>query len=150
MPEDWEYLELGDLLLIAEAVTGLPADILAASERVLSQADSALHVPGSGFGNVEIYSTFAEKAAILCARIIQNHPVADENKRTAFMCMVEFIEMTADVKPFNGPGVMVAIDAVRRNPLCGNEVGDDQPSKPDVASSSLVSRSNEPKPDITY
>jgi death-on-curing protein len=28
----------------------------------------------------------------MCARIIQNHPLPDGNKRTAFMCMVEFIE----------------------------------------------------------
>jgi death on curing protein len=92
MPADWQYLELGDFLLIAEAVTGIPAEMLGRSERVISQADSALHVPGSGFGNVETYPTFAEKAAILCARIIQNHPLPDGNKRAAFICMVEFIE----------------------------------------------------------
>jgi death on curing protein len=92
MPADWRYLELGDFLLIAESITGIPAEVLGSSERVISQADSALHVPGSEFGDVETYPTFAEKAAILCARIIQNHPLPDGNKRTAFICMVEFIE----------------------------------------------------------
>jgi hypothetical protein len=51
----WQYLELGDFLLIAEAVTGIPAEVLGSSERVVSQADSALHVPGSGFGDFEAY-----------------------------------------------------------------------------------------------
>jgi death-on-curing protein len=88
----WQYLELGDFLLIAEAVTGIPAEVLGSSERVVSQADSALHVPGSGFGDFEAYPGFAEKAAVVCARIIQNHPLPDGNKRTAFLCMVEFIE----------------------------------------------------------
>jgi death-on-curing protein len=89
---EWQYLDLGDFLLIAEAVTGIPAEVLGSSERVISQADSALHVPGSGFGDLEAYPAFAEKAAILCARIIQNHALPDGNKRTVFMCMVEFIE----------------------------------------------------------
>ncbi len=92
MSAHWQYLELGDFLLIAEAVTGIPAQVLGSSERVVSQADSALHVPGSGFGGFEVYPAFSEKAAVLCARIIQNHPLPDGNKRTAFMCMVEFIE----------------------------------------------------------
>jgi death-on-curing protein len=95
MAEEWRYLELGDFLLIAEAVTGIPAEILAGSERVVSQADSALHVPSAGFGDVEAYPNFAEKAAILCARIIQDHPLPDGNKRTAFICLVEFVERNA-------------------------------------------------------
>ena len=92
LAEAWRYLDLGDFLLVAEAVTGIPAEILASSERVVSQADSALHMPSSGFGDVEAYPTFAEKAGILCARIIQDHPLPDGNKRTAFICLVEFVE----------------------------------------------------------
>lgn len=93
----WQYLELGDFLLIAEAVTGIPAEVLGSSERVVSQADSALHVPGFGFGDFEAYPGFAEEAAVLHARIIQNHPLPDGNKRTAFLCMVEFIERNGDL-----------------------------------------------------
>jgi death-on-curing protein len=92
MAAEVQYLDLADFLLIAEAVTGIPADALATSERLVSQAESALHVPRSGFGDVEAYSTFAEKAAILCARVIQDHPLPDGNKRVAFLCLVEFIE----------------------------------------------------------
>lgn len=109
MPPDWRYLELGDFLLIAESVIGIPAEVLGSSERVISQADSALHVPGSGFGDVETYPTFAEKAAILCARIIQNHPLPDGNKRTAFICMVEFIERNGRIL---GLGVADTTDRV--------------------------------------
>jgi hypothetical protein len=32
----WQYLELGDFLLIAEAVTGIPSEALGGSERVVS------------------------------------------------------------------------------------------------------------------
>lgn len=32
MPADWQYLELGDFLMIAEAVTGMPAEALGSSE----------------------------------------------------------------------------------------------------------------------
>src|SRR5579864_5452007 len=92
MADEWRYLELGDFLVIAEAVTGIAAEVLADSERVVSQASSALHVPIAGFGDVEAYPIFAEKAAILCARIIQDHPLPDGNKRTAFICLVEFVE----------------------------------------------------------
>ena len=92
MAEEWRYLELGDFLVIAEAVTGIPAEVLASSERLVSQADSALHVPSAGFGDVEAYPAFVEKAAILCARIIQDHPLPDGNRRAAFLCLVEFVE----------------------------------------------------------
>ena len=92
MPAEWRYLDVGDFLLIAEAVIGIRAEVLGRSERVVSQADSALHVPASGFGDVEAYPEFADKAAVLCSRIMQNHPLPDGNKRTAFLCMVEFIE----------------------------------------------------------
>ncbi len=92
MTPEWRYLEIGDFLIIAEAVIGIPAEVLGASDRVVSQADSALHVPQSGFGGTEVYPGFADKAAILCARLIQNHPLPDGNKRTAFLSMVEFIE----------------------------------------------------------
>jgi hypothetical protein len=43
--EEWRYLDLGDFRLVAEAVTGIPAEVLGRAERVISQADSARHVP---------------------------------------------------------------------------------------------------------
>src|SRR5215467_12465484 len=92
MAGQWRYLDLADFLIIAEAATGIAAETLAGSARVVSHAESALHAPRAGYGDTEAYPDFAEKAAILCARIIQDHPLPDGNKRTAFLCMVEFIE----------------------------------------------------------
>ena len=106
MSREWRYLEVGDFLLIAEAVTGILANVLAESDRIVSQADSAPHVPQSGFGATEVYPGFGDKAAILCARLIQNHPLPDGNKRTAFLCMIEFIERNGfrlETRPDDSP-----------------------------------------------
>ena len=45
------YLELADYLLIAEAVLGVPAELIADFNRI-GLADSALAVPQAGFGGV--------------------------------------------------------------------------------------------------
>lgn len=46
------YLELADYLLIAEAVLGVPAELIADFNRI-GLADSALAAPRAGFGGVE-------------------------------------------------------------------------------------------------
>jgi death on curing protein len=33
-----------------------------------------------------------EKAAVLTWHLIRNHPMPDGNKRTAFVCLLEFVE----------------------------------------------------------
>ena len=48
------YLDLVDYLLIAEAATGVAAEVLVRSPRV-ALAESALHAPAAGFGGVEFY-----------------------------------------------------------------------------------------------
>jgi hypothetical protein len=45
----WNYLDLADYLLVAEAVTGLKAEVLAEMPRVVDLASSALSVPASGW-----------------------------------------------------------------------------------------------------
>ena len=55
-------------------------------------ADSALAVPKSGWGGQDAYPEFAPKAALMCARLVRNHPLWDGNKRTAWLAMIEFIE----------------------------------------------------------
>jgi death on curing protein len=86
-----QYLAIGDYLLIAEQVLGIDARTL---QRMtgLHLAESALAAPAAGFGGVEFYTDFPAKAAVLCARLIRNHPLPDGNKRTAYLCMVEFAE----------------------------------------------------------
>lgn len=86
-----ERLDLIDYLLIAEAITGIDAGRLARTGRI-AQAESALAAPFAGFGEVERYPALAEKAAILCSRLVRNHPLPDGNKRAAYIAMLEFVE----------------------------------------------------------
>lgn len=88
----FDYLELADFLLIAEAVLGAPAEALARSNRVVALAESALAAPAAAFGGEEFYPEFAEKAAVLCSHLVRNHPLPDGNKRTAYLCLIEFVE----------------------------------------------------------
>jgi death-on-curing protein len=88
----FEYLELSDFLLIAEAVIGLPAEALARSDRIVALAESALAAPAASFAGQEFYPELAEKATVLCSHLVRNHPLPDGNKRTAYLCFIEFIE----------------------------------------------------------
>lgn len=87
-----EYLELSDYLAIAAAVTGLDVTTLTHVTR-LSLADSALHAPAAGFGGVELYPDFVDKAAVLLVRLAKNHPLPDGNKRAAWVSMRMFVEV---------------------------------------------------------
>ncbi len=88
----WDYLDLADYLLIAEAVTGVRAEVLARMPRVVDLASSALSVPPSGWHGVEAYPELAQKAGLLAARLAKNHPLPDGNKRTAWLALIEFVE----------------------------------------------------------
>lgn len=83
------YLTLAEALLIAEAVTGMSAPVLARASR-LDLLDSALHVPQAGFGDVEFHSGFTDKAALLAVRIAKNHPLPDGDKRLAWQSLTMF------------------------------------------------------------
>jgi death-on-curing protein len=84
-----EYLDLADYLLIAEAVTGIEAAVLAKAAR-LELAESALGAPQAAFDEIEFYPDFVTKAAVLCARLAWNHPLPDGNKRAAWVSLREF------------------------------------------------------------
>lgn len=86
-----ERLGLGDLLLIAEAVLGTPAERLSRAISV-STAESALAAPFASFGGIDFYPDPVERAAICCSRLIRNHPFPDGNKRIAYECMREMLE----------------------------------------------------------
>jgi death-on-curing protein len=85
-----EYLSLADYLLIAEAVLGVEAEVLALSAN-LHLADSALNAPAASFAGTELHTPFAKKAAVLCARVCNNHALLDGNKRVAYECLREFV-----------------------------------------------------------
>jgi death-on-curing protein len=85
------YLDLADFLLIAEAVLGVDARELAYAAR-LNLAESALAAPSATLEGHEFYPTFPEKAAVLCSRLIRNHPLPDGNKRVGYLCLIELVE----------------------------------------------------------
>jgi len=86
-----ERLQLGDLLLIGEAVLGTEAELLARMVLIPS-AESALAAPFASFGGVDFYPDPVERAAICCSRVIRNHPFPDGNKRVGYECMREMLE----------------------------------------------------------
>lgn len=85
-----QYLGLGDFLLIAEAVLDVPAEVLALSTN-LNLADSALNAPAASFAGRDLHRPFAHKAAVLCSRLCNNHPLIDGNKRVAYEALREFV-----------------------------------------------------------
>lgn len=68
---------MAETLVIAEAVTGVDAAILAKASR-LDLLDSALHAPQAGFGEEDFYPAPEQKAAVLAVRIARNHPLPEK------------------------------------------------------------------------
>ncbi len=83
------YLTLAEALAIAEAVTGVDTAVLSRVARI-ELLDSALHAPQAGFGDVEFYPKFVDKAAVLVVRLARNHPLPDGNKRLAWQSLTMF------------------------------------------------------------
>jgi death-on-curing protein len=64
--------------------------------------ESALALPRQTFGEIELYPSIVEKAAILCFALVNNHPFIDGNKRVAHAAMEIFLirngmELFADI-----------------------------------------------------
>jgi len=72
------YLDVEDLLRIAERATGGPVRI-----RDLGLLGSAAHRPQQVAFGLEPYPTLAEKAAALLCSLAMNHALIDGNKRLA-------------------------------------------------------------------
>lgn len=85
-----EKLSIEELLLIAEAVLGVSAERLARAAR-LGAAASALAAPFATQDGCERYPELGDKAAILCSRLVRNHPLPDGNKRVALLAMLELV-----------------------------------------------------------
>lgn len=88
MLQEEEELELGDFLLIAEGVLEIRAEDIVNLTKI-PVAESALAAPFASFGGEIFYRDPAERGAILCSRIIRNHPLPDGNKRVGYECMRE-------------------------------------------------------------
>jgi death on curing protein len=85
-----EGLTLADFLLIAEAVLDIDAERLAHAAD-LGRVESALAAPFAGWGDTDFYPGTAAKAAVLCSRLMRNHPLPDGNKRVAYLAMRELL-----------------------------------------------------------
>ena len=96
------YLSTAEALAFAEEVTGLDARTLVRVSRV-GLLESALHAPQAGFGDVEFYPDFVDKAAVLVVHIARNHPLPDGNKRLAWVALTMFCAL-------NGRRLAVATD----------------------------------------
>jgi death on curing protein len=102
------YPEFGDFCDVA-------ADILGTTPEQIAQlpnsglAESALAAPGNGFGEVEVYPTLLEKAAVLLERLTHNHPLPDGNKRTAFVLTGLFLAVNGAPLKGSLPDVDVPI-----------------------------------------
>jgi death-on-curing protein len=104
-----EAVGLEDFLLLAEAVTTLDAGLLANTSHV-RRAESALAAPFAEFGGVERYRGIASKAAVLCSRLLRNHPLPDGNKRVAYLCMIELIRRNGhEWAPTASPAERIAV-----------------------------------------
>lgn len=105
------YPEFGDFCDVAADVLGTTPEQVVRFPNI-GLAESALAAPRAGFGDVEVYPTILEKAAILLERLARNHPLPDGNKRTAFFVTGLFLE--ANGSPLRGAQPDVDVPMVER------------------------------------
>ncbi|HVQ57966.1 MAG TPA: Fic family protein [Solirubrobacterales bacterium] len=95
-----EQIDIVEFLVIAERVLGVDAKVLKSAAK-LDAGESALAAPFMGFGDTLFYPDPAQRAAIVCSRIIRNHPLPDGNKRTGYLCLLVQLERAG--MPFTHP-----------------------------------------------
>jgi death-on-curing protein len=86
------YPTLEDCLHTAAYVLDLPVETIVKAAR-LELAESALHSPQAGWGEVEFYPAFPMKAAVLLVRLAKNHALPDGNKRAALATTIAFCDV---------------------------------------------------------
>lgn len=86
------HLSFGQAIVIAEAVFGIDAYVLADLPRV-GLLDSAVQAQSAGFGGVDLHSRLVDTAAALAWRIAGNHALPDANKRTAWTALRVFLAL---------------------------------------------------------
>lgn len=88
MSEEFEYLDIEDLLGLAVALLGDPPPL-----RDLGFLESAAARPrASAFGK-DAYPDRWSKAAALLQSIVKNHPLVDGNKRLGWLATAVFLEL---------------------------------------------------------
>lgn len=116
-------LTIREALQLAELVTGVSADVLANYSRIDS-LDSALHAPFIGFGDVEVYKSFELQAAVLCSRIVRNHPLPDGNKRLGWVALLMFCDLNCYDISFEPSQVIALFVMIASSEVPENEIAD--------------------------
>jgi len=86
-----ERLTVEDLLLVAEAVLGVPAEQLARETR-LATAAAALAAPFATARGRPRHPLLADQAAVLCARLALDRPLPRGNAAVALLAALELVE----------------------------------------------------------
>jgi death-on-curing protein len=85
------HLSLGEVVrlhqLLIDSSGGAPGI------RDLGLLDSALAQPKATFDGRDLHPTVLDKAAALCASLVQNHPFIDGNKRVGHAAMETFLQL---------------------------------------------------------
>jgi prophage maintenance system killer protein len=101
-------LDLIDLLLIAEAVLGVPAEQLHHALS-LGVAEAALAAPFLTVGATDLYRDPAEQAAICCSRLVRSRPFPTGNTLVAYECMLEMLARSGIEWPHLDAGSVATI-----------------------------------------
>lgn len=81
-----ERLQIGDLIVMAATVLDVDPLVLRRATNI-PLAESALAAPYAGLSDLTFYDDPVTRAAILCSRIVRNHPFPDGNKRTGYLAL---------------------------------------------------------------
>ena len=107
MSDPVEFLDLEDLLDLAERLLGPPAPI-----RDMGLLGAAVARPQTLAFGEDAYPTIHEKAAALLQSIVNNHPLVDGNKRLGWLATAVFLELNG--VPVTGIGNDDVYDLVIR------------------------------------
>ena len=94
----------------------IPAEDLTRVAR-MELAESALHAPAATFGGVEFSPDLARKTAVLAARLINNHPLPEGNRRVGDLYALEFVARNGGTWTYapddpDGDGTVAIIEGV--------------------------------------
>jgi death-on-curing protein len=88
LSEPTEFLDLDDLLALAERLLGSPAPV-----RDVGLLGSAAARPQTSAFGADAYADIWTKAAALLQSIVKDHPLVDGNKRLGWLATAVFLEL---------------------------------------------------------
>ena len=90
MSDPVEYLDLDDVLALAERLFGAPVPL-----RDVGLLGSAVARPRTTVGGRDAYSDLWTKAAALLQSVVNNHALVDGNKRLGWLATAVFLDLNA-------------------------------------------------------